>query len=209
MRRRRRLNTQTISRKSQTTVIRPTTTRKKQFNFGKFIIYLFFITLIGYGGYWVINNSEQLLGSSSDSTFTDLSEVGREEQPRLPAENDKQSSDNGLPVYSPIQKKVQVEVLNGCGVKGIAKLLADRLKKHDYDVVYSGNYLEKGRENFNVKKSRLIDQLNTSNNLANTRDLADIMGIELGNIESMESTSPIADISIIVGRDYKELQIFK
>lgn len=209
MRRRRRINTQTISRKTHTTIIRPSTAKKRSFNFGKLVIYIFFITLIGYGGFWVVTNSDQFLGSFSDSVFTDLSEVGREERPRLPAEEDKPGQGNALPVYSPIQKKTQVEVLNGCGVKGIAKLIADRLKQHDYDVVNRGNYLEKGRENFNVKKSRLIDQLNTSDNLANTRDLAEILGIELGNIESLENVSPIADISIIIGRDYKKLKIFK
>ncbi|MBN2423406.1 MAG: LytR C-terminal domain-containing protein [Calditrichaceae bacterium] len=208
MRRRRRLSTQTIQRKSYTTSTR-SVSGKKQVNFGKIILYLFILTLIIYGGYWVVNNSGKFFGSDSDSTLTDLRDIGREEKPRLPAVNDEDTEDNNLPAYSPIKRKIQVEILNGCGVKGIAKLMADRLKPYKYDVVNSANYIEKGKENFMVPESRLIDQLNTSDNLANTRDLAEIIGISLGKIESHENSSPLADISIIIGRDYKKLKIFK
>ena len=113
------------------------------------------------------------------------------------------------PKLTPIQKKIQVEVLNGCGEQGIAKILSDKLIAHNYDVVNSGNYLENGKTNFNVAKTRLIDQINTSENLVNTQELAKLLGVDRSQIESFENPSPIADITIIIGKDYKSLPIFK
>jgi len=108
--------------------------------------------------------------------------------------------------YSPIEKKVQLEILNGCGESGVAKRLADLLKKSKYDIVNSGNYIERGRINWDVQETKIISQIS---NPQNARDLADQMGILYSNVEQFENPSPIADITVVIGKDYKTLAIFQ
>ncbi len=134
-------------------------------------------------------------------------EKASEPKPALPAEQTNPESPMKL---TPIQKKIQVEVLNGCGEQGIAKILAERLIKNNYDVVNSGNYLDKrGKTNFNVTETKIIDQLKTAENLTRAKDLADLIGISHHLVESYENPAPIADISIVIGKDFKTLPIFK
>jgi len=108
---------------------------------------------------------------------------------------------------TPIKKKIQVEVLNGCGEQGIAKILTERLRQKGYDVVNSGNFIEKGKTNFNVKKTKIIDQIKSAENITRARELADLMGVGRKQIESYENPSPIADLTIIIGKDFTELSI--
>jgi len=111
--------------------------------------------------------------------------------------------------YPPVQKRIQVEVLNGCGESGIAKRIADKLKKLNYDVVNSGNYLEKGKENFNVPTTRIIDQIKSRDNYERARELAAAMGVDPKHIESFENPAPIADLTIVIGKDFEQLSIYK
>jgi len=110
---------------------------------------------------------------------------------------------------TPIQKKIQIEVLNGCGEQGIAKILGDRLIKENFDIVNSGNYIEKGKANFAIEETRIIDQLKTPENLNKAKELAKLIGIDKNLVESFENPSPIADITIIIGQDFKTLPVFK
>jgi hypothetical protein len=201
------LSTQTVRRKTNPTVIRPADIQKNSGNFGKIIFYIFLFTVIGYGGYWIYKNSDKIFSEFTISPAQDLS--SGDQKSNLPVNNEPENEDTGLPRYSPVQKRIQLEILNGCGVKGIAKVISDRLKGHNYDVVNSGNYLKDGKDYFAVKNSHLIDQLNTSENIANSRELAEIIGIDPGRIESHENSSPVADITIVIGLDYKDLKILK
>lgn len=123
------------------------------------------------------------------------------DKPAIPAKDNKQTLQ-----YTPIEKKIQLEILNGCGESGVAKQLANLLKDKKYDIVNSGNYMEKGNTNWNVEETRIIDQLG---NQQNARVLADIMGVLYSNVETYENVSPIADLTIIIGKDYKTLAIFQ
>ena len=100
-------------------------------------------------------------------------------------------------------------MLNGCGEQGIAKILGNRLVKKEYDVVNSGNYIENGKRNFTVEQTKIIDQLKTPKNLAKAKELATFMGIQSSFVESFENPSPIADITIVIGKDFKTLPVFK
>ncbi len=128
-------------------------------------------------------------------------ETGQE--PSLPIE---EPTEQAVQYYSPIEKKIQLEILNGCGEKGVAKKLSSLLKKTKYDIVNSGNYMEKGEINWKVEETKIIDQIN---NQENARDLADYMGILYSNVEIFDNPSPIADITIVIGKDYKLLSIFQ
>lgn len=126
----------------------------------------------------------------------------KEETPRIPVTKAAEQTD----YYSPLEKKIQLEILNGCGESGVAKKLSDLLKKSKYDIVNSGNYIEKGKINWNVKETKIISQIS---NPQKARDLADLMGVLYSNVEEFENPSPIADITIIIGKDYKTLAIFQ
>jgi len=123
--------------------------------------------------------------------------------PVLPAEEKTQETQQ---YYSPIVRKVQLEILNGCGVKGIADKLAALLDKKKYDVINKGNYLKRGKTFFKVKQTRVIDQMGK---IENARELSEVMGVSEKNIDSYENPSPIADVTIIIGKDYSTLTIFK
>jgi hypothetical protein len=136
--------------------------------------------------------------SSSDANNAST----KQEVQRLPV--DEEVKEDPKP-FTPIQKRIQVEVLNGCGVPGIAKKFSDHLKKNNYDVVNSGNYLENGKANFNVDKTKIVDQLKTSENIARANELADLLDIDENLIESFENPSPIADLTIVIGKDYNQI----
>jgi len=109
-------------------------------------------------------------------------------------------------VNPPLNRVIQLEVLNGCGTQGVAKIFSTNLKRHKYDVVSSGNYLKKGKTFWKVVKTKVID--NTGNR-ENAEKLAEIIGIKKSNIESKVVASPIADITIVIGKDYRDLDIIK
>lgn len=168
----------------------------------RILFYLIFLAALGYAGFiyvWPMIGQSVIPASVEENVST--------VQPALPAE---QPAPEPAMKLTPIQKKIQVEVLNGCGEQGIAKILAERLIKNNYDVVNSGNYLDKrGKTNFNVSKTKIIDQLKTAENLTRAKDLADLIGISHHLVESYENPTPIADISIVIGKDFKTLPIFK
>ena len=206
MRHRRRLTTQTV-RKRRPTGTHPQVSisgkRKKSSPFLKRLIY--FIILVGliYSAYiWLW----PMVGMVKLPKFESLSQP----KEQLPVENQQtnQTSNKAseLPL-TPLQKKIQIEVLNGCGEQGIAKILGERLIKHDYDIVNSGNYIENGKTNFNVENTYIIDQLKTQDNLIKSKELAAFVGIPSDRVESFENPAPIADITIVIGKDFKTLPV--
>lgn len=126
----------------------------------------------------------------------------QQQEPSIPAEEKSAQQQ----YFSPIEKKVQLEILNGCGESGVAKKLSDLLKKSKYDIVNSGNYIERGKINWDVPETKIISQIS---NPQSARDLADLMGILYSNVEQFENPSPIADITVVIGKDYKTLAIFQ
>ena len=206
MRHRRRLHTQTIRRKSNTTSqIRFNTPKKKKSKKP-----LFFVLGIIAIAAVIYQFNEQISAFWSQLDFggetTDLISKPlkpTEKKPAIPTDN---SNTKPAQYYSPIEKKIQLEILNGCGESGVAKKLSSLLKKEKYDIVNSGNYMEKGKVNWDVSETRIIDQIGKQDN---ARELADIMGVLYSNVETYENPSPIADLTIIIGKDYKTLSIFQ
>lgn len=202
MRHRRRVNTQTIRKKNnnQTGTHFSRTPKKRR----KFPLFLFFIVLLivaGFyafkAGYLKLPDIVKDINHSLSGSKTVVS------APALPVE-EKPAED--IQYYSPIVHKIQLEILNGCGDKGVADKLASLLDPQKYDVINKGNYLKNGKRYFKVKQTRVIDQIGK---IKNARDLAEAIGVAEKNIESYENPSPIADVTIIIGKDYKSLVLFK
>ncbi len=201
MRHRRRVNTQTIRKKNTSNTGTHFSRIPKKRSKAPLVLFLmalllavFFAFNLGY-----IQLPDSLRNVSKVISHTEKSQPA----PVLPAEEKTQETQQ---YYSPIVRKVQLEILNGCGVKGVADKLAALLDKKKYDVINKGNYLKKGKTFFNVKQTRVIDQMGK---MENARDLAEVMGVSDKNIDSYENPSPIADVTIIIGKDYLTLTIFK
>lgn len=203
MRHRRRYTTQTLQKKKRPTVTLPAyqPQRRTSSRFLKILFYLLLIALIVYAGIEYLYPPMAELWSELMATEVVQEEV--QQKPEFPVQNDPAPSTDYL---TPIPELIQVEVLNGCGGQGIAKFLSDQLRKYNYDVINSGNYLEGGKLKWDVEKTRLIDQIG---NIEQARKLGELMGIDYAQVESFENPSPIADITIVIGKDYSSLTIFK
>lgn len=93
---------------------------------------------------------------------------------------------------------VQVEVLNGCGISGVAEKFTDYLRSKHFDVVQTGNYIS-----FDVDKSIVIDR---TGNKDNAVKVADALGIDHKNIIQQINNDYILDVSLIIGKDFKQLK---
>lgn len=203
MRHRRRLTTQTIQRKNSTGTFQALQTPKKN-KAGKYFFTLLIIASLITAGTIYIDDIVSLFPLDNISFFSDKNNIDDENTQKQDSIDENEIKEEQIP-FTPIQKRIQIEVLNGCGVPGIAKKIEAHLKKHNYDVVNRGNYIERGRNNFNVPKSKIIDQLKSSENIARANELADLLGIDQNLIESFENPSPIADLTLIIGRDQNQL----
>lgn len=109
-----------------------------------------------------------------------------------------------IPKYSQegdekISEIIQVEVLNGCGVSGVADRFTEYLRANGCDVVSSSNYYQ-----FDVQKTIVIDRIG---NRANARHVADLLGVK--NVVTQKNEEYFLDVSIIIGNDYKKLKAVK
>jgi hypothetical protein len=97
-----------------------------------------------------------------------------------------------------IGKVIQIEVLNGCGVQGLANRFTNRLRQDGFDVVHSGNF-----ETFDITHSMIIDR---SGNMQNARRVAHALGINDKNIIQEISPNYYLDATVVIGSDYEKLK---
>lgn len=98
-----------------------------------------------------------------------------------------------------ISKVIQVEVLNGCGVPGIASRYTHILRKNGFDVVESGNF-----DNFDVTHTFIIDH---SGHIENARRVARALGVNPKRVIEERSKDYYLDATIVVGSDYNSLKL--
>jgi hypothetical protein len=93
---------------------------------------------------------------------------------------------------------IQLDVLNGCGVQGVAQKFTDYLRKRNFDVVQSSNY-----KTFDVEQSLVIDRVG---NRENARKVAAALGVEERNILQEINPDYYLHVSVVIGRDYQNLK---
>ena len=98
-----------------------------------------------------------------------------------------------------ISNVVQVEVLNGCGVAGIASSFTNHLRNHGFDVVASGNY-----ESFDLQESIVVFR---GGDPKHAGQLAEVLGIKEKNILHETSPGYYLDATVIIGNDYQTLNL--
>jgi len=96
---------------------------------------------------------------------------------------------------------IQVEVLNGCGVSGLADRFTYFLRDRGFDVVNKGNYIQ-----FDIEKTIVIDRIG---NTANAKEVAKSLGVNQNSIITQINEDYFLDVSVIVGADYYTLTPLK
>src|SRR5690625_1173985 len=112
--------------------------------------------------------------------------------PRI--ENQRSEQDSEL-----IGKIIQLEVLNGCGVPGLADTFTSTLRKNGFDVVETGNF-----ENFDMSKTIIIAR---TIDAKNAQRVADALGIKAQNVIVEASKDFYLDATVVIGSDYKSLTL--
>ena len=96
--------------------------------------------------------------------------------------------------------KFQIQVLNGCGIKGIADLFTNYLTDNGYDVI---DY--KNANHFNYEKTTLIiHKENVSYN-----ELLDMLHVNSEDTDYIFDKNIFYDFTLIIGKDYKNLNSYK
>jgi hypothetical protein len=92
---------------------------------------------------------------------------------------------------------VQLEVLNGCGVSGVAEKFTDYLREKNFDVVQVGNYIR-----FDIDNTMIIDR---TGNAANAEKVAGCLGLDNSSIIQQINNDLFLDVTLIIGKDYGNL----
>ena len=99
---------------------------------------------------------------------------------------------------------IKIEVLNGCGEKGIAAKVADFLRTEHIDVIRSEN-----ADNFDYSRTVLIHR---SEKLYDLKTLAKVLNFNISNEDRVvirpSSTADI-DLTLILGKDYQSVKPIK
>jgi len=96
---------------------------------------------------------------------------------------------------------IQAEVLNGCGVRGLAERFTDYLRLNKVDVVKEGDY-----SSFDVPETLVIDRMG---NKANAFKVARLLGVSKQNVIQQIDDNFLLDVSVIIGKDYFKLKPIK
>lgn len=112
--------------------------------------------------------------------------------PRI--ENQRSEEDSEL-----IGKVIQLEVLNGCGVPGLANTFTSTLRKNGFDVVETGNF-----KNFDMTETVVIARTIDANN---AQRVAGALGINPENVFVEASEDFYLDATVVIGSDYKSLTL--
>jgi hypothetical protein len=191
LRRRRRQSTQIIQKKSTSTPPASSyySSPKSKRSGKKILYFIVIVAVLSTVSYYFYNlnfrgEAEQIPESETETINTVPVEPEEEEEMQP----------------SPLAHTIQIEVLNGCGVNGIAKIFQERLRESGFDVVNTENYVVNGKVYWNVDQTFVIDQIGVAEQ---AKAIAKALGIPLTNIESRENPAAIYDISVVVGKDYK------
>ena len=94
--------------------------------------------------------------------------------------------------------KIQVQIQNGCGLGGIAKVYTNFLRSHGYDVLEYKN-----ASHFNFDKTQLIIHKKDTSNYID--EIVKILQIEPHVIKYKYDDNIIYEMTVIIGHDYNSL----
>lgn len=97
-----------------------------------------------------------------------------------------------------ISSIIQIEVLNGSGVTGIASKYTGILRDNGFDVVETGNF-----ETFDLPETIVISR---SDVMENAYRVANALGISEENVIREASEDFYLDVTLVIGLDYEKLK---
>ena len=103
------------------------------------------------------------------------------------------------PQVAPLSDPIRVEILNGCGVTQLAARLRNKARALGLDVIHEGN-----APSFDHLHTLVID---LSGDLDQARQVADVLGIPHLIQQKKEDQFRLADVSIVIGRDYRRIDL--
>ena len=98
-------------------------------------------------------------------------------------------------------KTIQVEVLNGCGKKGLGENAISFFRNKKIDVIQSGNYIS-----FEIPKTLVIDRVGS---IEKAKIIASLLGVDSLSILRHYNKNYFLDVSVILGKDYQTLSLNK
>lgn len=199
LRRRRRQATQVIRKKNLSSTTYP------NFNAGKspresrsrkgFLIWFLVIVVLAAVSYYLYQGTAlDRNGAEDQAALSEGAASGPATVEESPAAEQEPAA--------PFQNRIQIEILNACGVNGIAKMFESYLRDQGFDVVNTENYKEAGKVRWDLPESRVID--NTGDE-EKALAVARALGIPESNVHSEYNASAIFDVTVVVGLDYQGL----
>jgi len=107
------------------------------------------------------------------------------------ASGDDEEDENKLPGI------IQLEVMNGCGITGVAEKFTNYLRQNNFDVVQVGNY-----KSFSIDNTLVVDRTGNKNNALR---VAEVLGIDSKNVIQQINNDYFLDVSLIIGKDFNRL----
>lgn len=102
---------------------------------------------------------------------------------------------------TPLQNTVRIEVLNGCGVSQVAARLTRKARQMGLDVIHEGN-----ADHFGYLHTLVIRR---GGDLQRAEQVAQALGIPHLIDQQINEPFRLADITIVIGQDYKRIDLFR
>ena len=99
-------------------------------------------------------------------------------------------------------EKIQLEIQNGCGIKGAANLFMNFLRDEGYDVINTKNALD-----FNYNQT--IIKIHKPNKGNFVEEISELLQIDSLSIHYDYNNNIFYDLTLIIGKDYQNLRSFK
>jgi hypothetical protein len=106
------------------------------------------------------------------------------------------------PVSPQPERSIRVELLNGCGVSGLAMSFANYLRSKNFDVVETKNYTS-----FNVKKTFVMDRVSLT--MENARKVAKALGVSSKYLQPKLNPDLQVEVTVVLGHDFTHLNGYK
>ena len=116
-------------------------------------------------------------------------------------EGEKEKAGQSLKASLDLRDPIRVEVLNGSGITQVAARLTKKSRALGLDVIHEGNAVS-----VNFLHSMVIDR---SGDPEKARQVASVLGIPHCIQQITEDAYRLADVSIIIGRDYLQMNLLK
>ncbi|UCH62707.1 MAG: LytR C-terminal domain-containing protein [Fidelibacterota bacterium] len=97
--------------------------------------------------------------------------------------------------------RIEVEVLNGCGIPGMANEFTNYLRRYGYDVVRFTN-----AQRYDYPRTLVVSR---GKDFDRARLVAQTLGVEPNAVENMPDPSLQLDVTVVLGQDFATLTSYR